>query len=87
MPGRGDFAPSGFGARLRAIREGKEMTQKEVAEKAGTHANTIARLERGEQEPAWPLVIAIAGALGVDCTAFTEVQAPAPQKKHRGGKK
>jgi len=71
MAGRGEFGPTGFGQCLREAREKKGWTQKELAEKAGTHTNTIARLERGEQEPAWPLVLALAKALGVDCTAFS----------------
>lgn len=47
------------------------MSQKALADAAGIHANTVAKLERGEQEPAWPLVLAFAKALEVDCTAFS----------------
>jgi hypothetical protein len=32
----------------------------------------VAKLERGVQEPAWPLVLALAKALGVNCLAFTD---------------
>jgi hypothetical protein len=50
---------------------------------------TISELERGTQEPAWPLVRAIAKALGVDCLAFETEDAPKPApkqpKKRKGG--
>lgn len=71
MPGRGENEPTGFGRRLREAREEKGLTQKQLADTAGTHVNTVARLEREEQEPAWPLVLKFAKALGVDCTTFT----------------
>jgi len=47
------------------------MSQKTLAEAVGIHSNTVAKLERGEQEPAWPLVLAFAKALSVDCSAFS----------------
>jgi len=46
------------------------LSQRELAKEAGCNANTLAKLERGEQEPAWPLVLALARALGVEVTAF-----------------
>ncbi|MBA4192828.1 MAG: hypothetical protein C0467_33105 [Planctomycetaceae bacterium] len=76
MAGRGDVAPSGFGERLKAIREEKGLTQKQLGEKAEVHANTLAKLERNEQEPNWPLVLKLANALGVDCTAFSAEATP-----------
>ena len=83
MAGRGELASSGFGAALRRVRTDKALTQKQLGDAAGIHANTVAKLERGEQEPAWPLVLAFAKALGVDCTAFNgaeEVKAEEPEK-------
>ena len=81
IPGRGKYDPTGFGRRLREVREGKGLTQKQLADAAGVHVNTVARLEREEQEPAWPLVLKFASALGVDCTAFnvTPVAVPATE--------
>ncbi|VTR97853.1 xre family transcriptional regulator : Putative prophage repressor OS=Novosphingobium aromaticivorans (strain DSM 12444 / F199) GN=Saro_3015 PE=4 SV=1: HTH_31 [Gemmata massiliana] len=78
MPGRGENDPTGFGRRLREIREEKGLTQKEIADAAAVHVNTIARLEREEQEPAWPVVLKLAKALGVDCTAFSAPAAAEP---------
>ena len=80
MAGRGDLPPSGFGAKLRAMRDAKGWTQKEMADAAGLHPNTVARLERGEHEPTWPLVLKFAQALGVDCTAFTGGEPDPPPK-------
>ena len=71
--------PSGFGPELRRVREEKGLTQKELGDAAGIHPNTVARLERGEVEPSWQVVLAAAKALGVDCTAFNP-PAPEPEK-------
>jgi transcriptional regulator with XRE-family HTH domain len=68
----GGWPDTGFGPRLRELREKAGMTQEQLGELANCAKNTVARLERGEQEPAWPLVLAFAKALGVDCTTFTE---------------
>jgi transcriptional regulator with XRE-family HTH domain len=66
----GGLPPSGFGPELRRVREGKGLTQKELGDAAGIHPNTVAKLERGEMEPSWQMVLALATALGVDCGAF-----------------
>jgi len=50
---------------------------------------TISKLERGAQEPAWPLVLALTKALGVEVTAFVviePVQADAEEAKKPPGK-
>jgi transcriptional regulator with XRE-family HTH domain len=70
MTKKGGWPDTGFGAKLRALREGKGLSIRELAPLAGVHWNTLAKLERGEQEPAWPLVLALASALGVNCLAF-----------------
>src|SRR5260370_7419549 len=83
MPGRGDFPESGFGGRLKAVREGAGVSQEELARRAGCSTFTVSRLERGAQEPNWPLVLALARALGVSCEAFVGPPAagrPAPRR-------
>ncbi|HEY2908668.1 MAG TPA: helix-turn-helix transcriptional regulator [Gemmataceae bacterium] len=67
----GELPPSGFGSALRRVREEKGLTQKALGEGAGVHPNTVARMERGEVEPSWQVVLAFAKALGVDCSAFS----------------
>jgi transcriptional regulator with XRE-family HTH domain len=42
------------------------LTQQELGERAGYHTMTVAKLEQGTQEPAWPPVLALAHALGVE---------------------
>jgi len=79
MTKRGGWPESGFGAKLKAVREEKGISQSLLAELAGCHAFTISKLERGEQEPAWPLVIALARALGVGCTAFIDPSLQPPE--------
>lgn len=54
-----------LGARIRAAREAAEMTQADLGRACSVAPNTIARIERGEQEPASLLLGALAQALGV----------------------
>ena len=81
--------PSGFGVILRGLREAKELTQTQLADSAGMHRQAIAKLERGEREPQWPTVIALAKALGVTCEAFTGAAKAKAAKsaKKAGGRK
>jgi transcriptional regulator with XRE-family HTH domain len=61
---------SGFGFRLRELREAASLSQEALAQRAGMHRFGIAKLERGEREPVWATVRALARALGVSCSAF-----------------
>lgn len=70
MTRQGGWPSTGFGGRLKEQREQAGLSQKELAERVGCHYMTISELERGTQEPAWPLVRALARALGVSCSAF-----------------
>jgi transcriptional regulator with XRE-family HTH domain len=81
----GGWPPTGFGGRLRALRERAGLTQRELADKAGCNPFTVAKLEGGFQEPAWPLVLALARALGVSCAAFDgEAPGGPPKARPRG---
>lgn len=66
----GGLEPSRFGEALRRVRDEKGLTQRELGEAAGIHPNTVAKMERGETEPSWQMVLTLAKALGVECTAF-----------------
>jgi transcriptional regulator with XRE-family HTH domain len=70
MTRQGGWPPSGFGERLRQLREGAGLTQQQLAERAGCHYMTVSLLERGGQEPAWPLVLQLADVLGVPLEEF-----------------
>lgn len=78
MSKRGGWEPTGFGEKLKALREKAGLTLAQLGEIAGCHWNTLAKMERGQQEPAWPLVLSLCQALGVDCSAFTQIAASDP---------
>jgi len=63
-------AATGFGARLKELREAAKLSQAQLAEQAGMNVFGIAKLEQGQREPSWATVQSLAKALGVDCTAF-----------------
>jgi DNA-binding XRE family transcriptional regulator len=62
---------------LRRLREAAGLTQRDLADRAGCHWITIAKLEGLRQEPAWPLVIKLADVLGVKTHDFIN---PHPEK-------
>src|SRR5260370_17363065 len=63
---------TGFATRLRQLREGAGLTQAQLAEQAGLHLHGLTKLEQGDREPGWSTVLALAEALGVECTAFIQ---------------
>ena len=67
-----------FAGRLRELREAAGWTQDQLAERVGVKREAVARWEAGRREPGWSNVLALAEALGVDCTAFTQPPAARP---------
>jgi len=67
---RGGWEPTGFAERLRAVRMAKGLSQTALAEKVSITNETLSRLERGANEPPWPLVLRLARALEVTPDAF-----------------
>ena len=61
-----------FAGRLRELREAAGWTQEQLAERVGVKREAVARWEAGKREPGWSSVLALAEALGVDCTAFAQ---------------
>lgn len=55
-----------FGAQVREVRHGREMTQEALAEVAGLHPTFISNLERGYRVPTIITLLKLAHALGVD---------------------
>lgn len=86
MPKKDGWAPTGFGGRLRRVRVAAGLSQEQLAERAGCHPMTVAKLERGAQEPAWPLVLALAKALGATCEAFNGGAADEPRESRPPGR-
>jgi transcriptional regulator with XRE-family HTH domain len=74
-----------FRNRLRELRENAGLTQTQLAERAGLHKHAIVKLERGERKPAWPTLLALASALGVNVGAFAE-EPSAPVRERRQGR-
>jgi transcriptional regulator with XRE-family HTH domain len=77
---------TGFATRLRELREAAGLTQVQLAERAGLHLHGLTKLEQGDRAPSWSTVLALAEALGVECTAFikpTHSEQVAP-KRGRG---
>lgn len=65
----------GFARRLKELRERMGMSQESLARAAGISVSSVSKLEqRADQDPAWSTVQAIARALGVDCTAFSDCE-------------
>jgi DNA-binding XRE family transcriptional regulator len=78
MSKKGGWEPTGFGGRLKSLREAAGLSQQQLAERAGCNKFTVAKLEAGKQEPAWPLVLAICAALDVTCQAFAAAPSAVP---------
>jgi transcriptional regulator with XRE-family HTH domain len=64
--------PTGFGDRLRAVREQAGVSLSELGRRTDIAYQTIMKYERGENEPTWPTVLKIAEALGVSTEEFRE---------------
>src|SRR5262245_61686837 len=73
-----------FAGRLKELRQDAGLTQQQLADKAGMVVGVVRNLEQSLNFPTWETVLALAQALSVDCTAFT--QPPAKQKPLRPGR-
>jgi transcriptional regulator with XRE-family HTH domain len=73
-----------LGGRIRELREGAGLSREQLAEAAGISVRAVVQWELGEREPGWFNMLALAEALAVDCTAFT--QAPAGRPSARPGR-
>jgi transcriptional regulator with XRE-family HTH domain len=63
--------PGWIGGRIRELRDVRGWTREDLATAAGVSVRAIVQWERKEREPSWSNVLALAAALGVECTAFT----------------
>jgi DNA-binding XRE family transcriptional regulator len=70
MPDVRSEQSTGFGRRLRALREAAGLSQAALAAQAGVSRNTVGNLEGDWNEPTWPLVLRLASVLGVSTEAF-----------------
>lgn len=70
-----------FGKRLKELRDGAGLTQQALAEAAGLSKDAIYSIEAGKRRPTWDTAIALAGALGVTCEAFTKERVAPGRRK------
>jgi len=61
-----------LGARLRALREGRALTQEQAAEQIGLHSNHLQRLERGAANVTLATLVAVALAYRVSIRSLFE---------------
>jgi transcriptional regulator with XRE-family HTH domain len=79
MPKRAE--PTGFGSRLKELREAAGLTQDALAERARLNKFSVAKLEQGVREPTWATALTLAKALGVGVAAFAAVEELAPAEE------
>ena len=63
-----------FGSRIRSIREAANLSRETAAERAGTGANYLGEVERGEKWPSLEIIRAIATALNTPLPTFLEFE-------------
>lgn len=61
-----------LGVKLRALRQGKGLTQERAAEAMGIHQVHVSRLEQGLHNPTFSVLVAAATAYGVSLASLFE---------------
>lgn len=67
-----DYESLGIGKVIESLRRGKQMTQEDLAEKAGLEPNTISRIERDDVVPSYLSILNIGRALNLTPMEFSE---------------
>ena len=67
-----DYESLGIGKVIESLRRGKQMTQEDLAEKAGLEPNTISRIERDDVVPSYWSILNIGRALNLTPMEFGE---------------
>ncbi len=62
-----------FGKRLRSLRRAKDMTQEQVAERAGLSLQSVGEIERGRGNPTLVNVERLSDALDVELTELFDL--------------
>jgi len=70
-----------FGGRVQAARSARGLTQRALAEKAGTSDKFLSRIETGHAMPSVLVASRIARALGVSLDELAAIKAPSPNPK------
>jgi transcriptional regulator with XRE-family HTH domain len=61
-----------IGRNVRELREQRDLTQTQLAEKAGVNIMTVSRAERGEHAPSTNTLVRLAEALDVPLSALLD---------------
>lgn len=61
-----------FGRRLRSLRKAHKLKIGQLAEQADTGVKHLGRIERGEKQPSFELIVALAEALNISPAALFE---------------
>lgn len=61
-----------LGYRVQQVREDAGLSRERVAERAGLHPNTVGLIERGELNPSFLVLIALARGLGTSAADLIE---------------
>lgn len=72
-----------LGLRVRSLRQGKRLTLKDVASKAGLSMATVSKVENNRLSPTYENIIRLARGLGVDIAALFSDQPPSPPRGRR----
>jgi transcriptional regulator with XRE-family HTH domain len=65
-----------FGARLRRLRQGADLTLKQLAERCSLAVSTISKIENERMSPTYDVLLKLAGGLGIDLSSLLEDAAP-----------
>jgi len=57
---------SRIGRVIQRLRWEREISQDELARRAGTSQNNVSRIENGDQQPMWPMIVKILAALDAE---------------------
>ena len=61
-----------LGARVRALREARDWSQEELADRAGLHRTYVSSVERGVRNPTVTVMARLASALGVSLAGLVD---------------
>jgi transcriptional regulator with XRE-family HTH domain len=64
-----------FGRRVRALRKARKLGITQLAERAETGIKHLGRIERGEKQPSFELIIALAKGLNISPSALFDLDA------------
>lgn len=76
-------AASQFGSLLRSVRKSRKLKIWQVAEKVDIEVKHLGRIERGERQPSFDLIVALAECLNVSPAAFFDFDSTVDPKTLR----